>query len=749
MWAEAEKRWGAAEICFSRSLVMSDKEETRYALNYVRTIPEVPARLQKILTTGNKEINDLKIRPGGGYYAAAGDGGGISIFNLKTHSLHKFLSGHDKPVLALSFSDDGKYLASAGEDGKVIIWSPDSGESLHILEGSTQMLYQLAFSPDGVLVASGGRDTNVYVWNTDTGKLVKKISGHKREVYGLAFSPSGNQLLSWSRDRTLRLYDVKTWAIINKYIGHKKSVLDAEFSLDGKKIISGDWYGVIIGWDCASGEQLFVTDKMGPTGDIIIGKEGKKAVIGHRTGQVRTLDIEKGEITKTWNAHDGTLFQLMAMPEKDFIFSSGGDKMVRIWTFSGEKLVNTIQAQDQWVQKLAVCGPDNILVTGAEGGEIKVWSILNDHGVKRVHLTDERIWSTAFLPGKEMVVGDIGGSINKINLLNGSILESKKEHDLGVFTISVGDSGKRMITGSWDKTAAIWDTDGLKLLHRLEGHKGRIWTSIMTPDSRLAATAGDDSLVKVWDVETGKLKYDLAGHEDALRVLLLTPDSKKLISAGLDKNIIIWDLDSGLVSLVIKGHEAAVTVLCVSPDGRYLASGSEDNTVRIWDISSGKQISVMSGHKNWIRYVKFTSDGKYLMSAENGKTIITWETQTGSVVSVFDKITDDIRTVYMRSDDHVAVVGARDKTIKAFSLLTGQLLHSMKGHPGSVEKVAFYDSNTLVSADDKGNVLIWPFPDLTLKTSPPELYSITEKETGLTLDGMDVVPWSPGKVTAQ
>ena len=61
----------------------------------------------------------------------------------------------------------------------------------------------------------------------------------------------------------------------------------------------------------------------------------------------------------------------------------------------------------------------------------------------------------------------------------------------------------KIVTGSFDKTAKIWDANTGELLRNLVGHKMEIVTLSFDPHSMLVATGSMDNTAKLWDVETG------------------------------------------------------------------------------------------------------------------------------------------------------------------------------------------------------------------------------------------------------
>ena len=77
----------------------------------------------------------------------------------------------------------------------------------------------------------------------------------------------------------------------------------------------------------------------------------------------------------------------------------------------------------------------------------------------------------------------------------------------------------KIVTGSFDKTAKIWDAETGEKLHNLVGHKKEIVCVSFDCHSILVATGSMDNTAKLWDVETGKEIYSLEGHKGEIVAL--------------------------------------------------------------------------------------------------------------------------------------------------------------------------------------------------------------------------------------
>ena len=65
-------------------------------------------------------------------------------------------------------------------------------------------------------------------------------------------------------------------------------------------------------------------------------------------------------------------------------------------------------------------------------------------------------------------------------------------------------SGRQIATGSWDRTARLWNASTGQSEEELKGHDHWISAVAYSPDGRRLATASWDRTVKLWNTATGE-----------------------------------------------------------------------------------------------------------------------------------------------------------------------------------------------------------------------------------------------------
>lgn len=181
--------------------------------------------------------------------------------------------------------------------------------------------------------------------------------------------------------------------------------------------------------------------------------------------------------------------------------------------------------------------------------------------------------------------GGQDGSISQV------LLESSKTfyllgHTANVCALDL--RGSSLISGSWDKTARIWDTQDIanaKLV--LKGHTEAVWAVLCLEDGFLTGSA-DKSIIH-WD-KSGRQTRVFRGHTDAVRGLTLL-DATTFASCSNDGTVKVWSLDGTLLH-TLQGHTSFVYSVSASP--KYLFSSGEDRTVRVWSRSSFEVVQVIT-----------------------------------------------------------------------------------------------------------------------------------------------------------
>jgi len=265
-------------------------------------------------------------------------------------------------------------------------------------------------------------------------------------------------------------------------------------------------------------------------------------------------------------------------------------------------------------------------------------------------------------------------------------------HSAAVTSVAFSPDGKRLATGSEDKTAIVWDLESIKAPFSLEGHSNVVTSIAFSPDGKRLATGSDDKTAKIWDLESGKAVLTLEEHLSSVLSVAFSPDGKRLATASGDETAKIWDLETGKAVLTLEGGSTVLSV-AFSPDGKRLAMGvmsMYDQSDKIWDSESGETVLTLYGSSN-TRSVAFSPDGKRLATAGGlwDPTARIWDLETGKSVLTLEGHSDGVISVAFSPDGKRLATGSVDGTAKIWDLESNKAFLTLVVCSSFVNGVAF------------------------------------------------------------
>ncbi len=118
------------------------------------------------------------------------------------------------------------------------------------------------------------------------------------------------------------------------------------------------------------------------------------------------------------------------------------------------------------------------------------------------------------------------------------------------------------------------------------------------PAFPVVITGSYDRTARIWNLETGEMLRVLEGHTRGVRCLQF--DEAKLITGSMDRTLKIWNWRTGALMRTLEGHTEGIVCLHFNED--TLASGSADSNIKIWNFRTG-ECYTLRGHRDWVNAV--------------------------------------------------------------------------------------------------------------------------------------------------
>jgi WD40 repeat protein len=244
--------------------------------------------------------------------------------------------------------------------------------------------------------------------------------------------------------------------------------------------------------------------------------------------------------------HQALIKGITFTPDGKYLVSAGYDKVVRVWDWRAGKTARTIRGQ---------VGP---------GGEGKIFALALS--------PDQRWLAVGGFMDKSGASVPCCGDVRLYDFATGELKALLEGHTDVIEALAFSPDSRRLISGSVDNTAIIWDVATQKPLHPpLGGHTDYIYGVGVSPDGARAVTASFDKTLRLWTVADGSLVKTMPGHGDKVYALAVSPKDGTIASGDYSGEIRLWDGRTGAPlgpPLVRQG--GIVGSLRFSPEGSLL-----------------------------------------------------------------------------------------------------------------------------------------------------------------------------------
>jgi len=131
------------------------------------------------------------------------------------------------------------------------------------------------------------------------------------------------------------------------------------------------------------------------------------------------------------------------------------------------------------------------------------------------------------------------------------------------------------------------------------GHSDRVYSVAFSPDGTKVLTGSKDNTARLWDVVSGTKIRTFSGHGGDVMSVAYSPDGTKVLTGSQDYTARLWDATTGTHIATFTGHSGVVHSVAFSPDGKKVLTGSEDKTARLWPTFRA-QLDVTSSPYNGV-----------------------------------------------------------------------------------------------------------------------------------------------------
>jgi len=303
--------------------------------------------------------------------------------------------------------------------------------------------------------------------------------------------------------------------------GHTNWVTGIAHLPGGRRIITSSYDGSLRLWNLRSGVQI--GDDWRDDGDeaavwsIALSPNSKTVASGSRDGKVRLWDVETKTVVAKWTGHTDAAMSLCWSVDGGRLVSGSNDGTIRVWDVeSGDTVLGPIKTEHKFVSAV-IYSPDTTKI--ATGGHseyaLKIWDAKTGDLLSTIEL-DSTVWSLAWTSDQKKLIIGLYTSIRIFNTTTWQQIAILEGHTWPVYSLSLFQNDRLLASGSYDKTARLWNLDTNLPVGPPIQHKRALYRVAISANGKQLVTGCSDNNAYAWDIHT-TLKD--AGLEELLFIL--------------------------------------------------------------------------------------------------------------------------------------------------------------------------------------------------------------------------------------
>ena len=442
----------------------------------------------------------------------ASDDSTARVWDAKTGDTLHTLRGHSDRVTGVATLPDGINVVTASADSTARMWDVKTGKSGRELIGHTAGLTSVAASPDGRTIVTGADDKSVRVWDAGTGKIVRDLSIGETEVLGVAVSPDGSTIAAACTDASVRLWDTASGQVSGRWTGHTDYVSGVAFGPTGFQIYTAGYDQTLRVWDATPGSEAALARLTVAAVNAALGRLRLSQWI---TPRLTNIEAPSQPLPLVLGGHAGVI-TTFAISQNEKIAATGSkDNTVRVWDVETGRLAGLIRCPNEEITCLTVTADGSHVVIWSTPSQEKrngrVWDVKTQTLTRLLPGPNGADYELAATPDASLVA--TAGRLELWDITTGQMrfhVDNKGGH--GVRAVAITPDGSRVVTGNGfgppeelggEHYASVYETEKGNCLHVLTGHTGWVQAVAITADGRRVVTGSWDKTVRVWDGRTG------------------------------------------------------------------------------------------------------------------------------------------------------------------------------------------------------------------------------------------------------
>ncbi|MDX1991054.1 MAG: TIR domain-containing protein [bacterium] len=624
------------------------------------------------------------------------------------------------------------------------------------------------------------------------------FTGHTGDIFATAVNADGTQVLSGSSNGELLLWDINTSVEPVRVAEGLRTINMLAFNPTNAADALSAGNDGLLRWTLPGSENqplVYEAPNAEGTAQAVVANsvaylpDGTRAVAGYADGTVILWNLETGEEEHRFEDHEQPVTALD---------------------------VGTRQNEDGEDEVLIAAG--EAATSGSFAGKLIVWNAATQEEAWRFEPEgNTRFRSVVFSPDGQSLLAGLGDGTARVwNVANGEVVRSlaaagsASAHIGAVWSVDYSDDGRFAITGGEDNTLRLWLVGRGSLVRIFEGHDNPVRSVHVIPGQLRAITGSRDDTLRYWDLISPFERNRFYGFNSLVTAVAFNPEENLALAAAADGSLRWWNLDSAEASGLEDGSAAVASVVVdiaynASNDTVFVAAASSPS-LSVFDPLSGETVfsfPTIDERSLFMEAVAINQDGTRGVAASgvtSGSTVFVVDLQSGEILNeyvvegeyinemalhpngteaavvtssgrvfIINLETGDqrsleghtpFRAIFVRynPDGSVLATGGQDNLVMLWDAASGERLHTLIGHNGFVEALAFNgDGTQLFSGSPDETIIVWDVASgtelyrLYTTGSPVQSIAVTQDGNRVLFGSTDTVVrlWEPEAFTPE
>jgi WD40 repeat protein len=136
--------------------------------------------------------------------------------------------------------------------------------------------------------------------------------------------------------------------------------------------------------------------------------------------------------------------------------------------------------------------------------------------------------------------------------------------------------------------AVLWDLEHYRLIARLEGSNGQVFSARFVASDSAIITTGNDSAVRLWNGATGQARQTYRASSRFLADATLSPDGSLVVGGANDGLVWFWDVATGRPLWTLQAHR--LPVVGVHFEGSDIVTRGFGGDVSRWGLPKAERV---------------------------------------------------------------------------------------------------------------------------------------------------------------